>query len=152
MGARLDVHWVESWSLFLDLQIQWKDHPGDTDRQRGLLTGTTTQAHALGEAPWSPHHEIKIFNSVLPSRLSGALRGSRRGDVSVMAKDANGKFFVFAAADQAAKVSKANMKITFRLAGGHTGPPRSSATRSLCSARSTPVTCGAAVTGGQAAP
>jgi hypothetical protein len=67
-------------------------------------------------------HEIDMLNSVLLSPFAQHYVEVGRADVSVMAKYANGNFYIFAAAGQPAKPSKANLKVTFRLAGGYTGP------------------------------
>jgi hypothetical protein len=67
------------------------------------------------------NHEITSLNSVLLSPFAENYVGVGDADVSVMAKDSNGDFYVFAASGKPADPPSANQSVTFKLAGNYTG-------------------------------
>lgn len=68
------------------------------------------------------NHEVASLNRVLLSPFADSYVSAGRADVSVMAKDAGGTFYVFAGSGQPATPPAPNQAVTFRLAGGYTGP------------------------------
>lgn len=68
------------------------------------------------------NHEVARLNTVLLSPFAEHYVRTGRADVSVMAKYSNGLFYVFAASGQPARPPADGQKVTFRLAGGYTGP------------------------------
>jgi len=68
------------------------------------------------------NHEVGSLNSVLLSPFAEHYVSVGKSDVAVMAKHANGKFYVFAASGNVAKPPTNDMKVTFHLAGAYTGP------------------------------
>ena len=67
------------------------------------------------------NHQIASLNGVLLSPSAENYVNVGRADISVMAKDANGTFYVFAAAGKPADPPPANQSVTFKLTGGYTG-------------------------------
>jgi hypothetical protein len=68
------------------------------------------------------NHEVAALNSVLLSPFAENYVNVGSADVSVMAKDANGTFYVFAGSGKPGLPPATNMKVTFHLAGNYTGP------------------------------
>jgi hypothetical protein len=68
------------------------------------------------------NHEVSSLNKVLLSPFAANYVNSGKADVSVMAKDDAGKFYVFAASGKPAQPPANNQLVTFRVAGGYTGP------------------------------
>ncbi len=67
------------------------------------------------------NHEISSLNSVLLSPFAENYVNVGNADVSVMAKDSNGTFYVFAASGKPATPPPANQSVTFKLADNYTG-------------------------------
>jgi hypothetical protein len=68
------------------------------------------------------NHEVVRLNSVLLSPFAKNYVRTGRADVSVMAKYSDGVFYVFAASGEPARPPANGQIVTFRLAGGYTGP------------------------------
>jgi hypothetical protein len=68
------------------------------------------------------NHEVASLNSVLLSPFAESYASVGEADVSVMAKDDNGRFYVFAASGKPAHPPATNQVVRFKLAGGYTGP------------------------------
>jgi hypothetical protein len=67
------------------------------------------------------NHQIDSLNDVLLSPSAENYVNVGHADVSVMAKDSNGTFYVFAAAGKPADPPPANQSIAFKLADSYTG-------------------------------
>ena len=70
------------------------------------------------------NHEIARLNGVLLSPFAEHYVMIGRVDVSVMAKYSHGVFYVFAASGRPVRPPARGQVVTFRLAGGYTGPVR----------------------------
>lgn len=68
------------------------------------------------------NHEVASLNSVLLSPFAMNYVDVGSADVSVMAKDAKGKFYVFAAAGKPGLPPAKNQMVKFHVAGAYTGP------------------------------
>jgi hypothetical protein len=68
------------------------------------------------------NHEIAALNSVLLAPFAQNYVSVGSADVSVMAKDLNGKFWVFAASGKPVQPPQNNQRVTFKIAGNYTGP------------------------------
>lgn len=67
------------------------------------------------------NHEIASLNSVLLAPFAENYVSAGRADVSVMAKDSNGTFYVFAASGKPASLPPSNQSVTFKLPDDYTG-------------------------------
>ena len=68
------------------------------------------------------NHLVARLNSVLLSPFAEHYVRTGGADVSVMAKYSRGVFYVFAASGKPATPPRNNLSVTFRVAGGYTGP------------------------------
>lgn len=68
------------------------------------------------------NHEVASLNNVLLSPFAMNYVSVGNADVSVMAKFARGKFYVFAGSGKPTQSPANNQSVTFRLAGDYTGP------------------------------
>lgn len=68
------------------------------------------------------NHEVAALNGVLLSPFAQNYVSAGNADVSVMAKYSNSTFYVFAGSGKPATPPADNQLVTFRLAGGYTGP------------------------------
>jgi hypothetical protein len=68
------------------------------------------------------NHKVARLNAVLLSPFAEHYVRTGSADVSVMAKYSGGRFYVFAASGKPARPPVNGQKVTFRLAGGYTGP------------------------------
>jgi hypothetical protein len=70
------------------------------------------------------NHLVARLNSVLLAPFAENYVHTGSADVSVMAKYSRGVFYVFAASGKPGIPPRNNLSVTFRLAGGYTGPVR----------------------------
>ena len=68
------------------------------------------------------NHEVARLNSVLLSPFAEDYVSTGGADVSVMAKYSGGTFYVFAASGRPAKPPADKLSVSFKIAGGYTGP------------------------------
>jgi hypothetical protein len=78
--------------------------------------------HHVVRAVSAFNHEVATLNRVLLSPFAKNYVKTGGADVSVMAKYSNGVFYVFAASGKPARAPVNGQTVTFRLAGGYTGP------------------------------
>jgi hypothetical protein len=78
--------------------------------------------HDLVQAISAFNHEVASLNGVLLSPFAINYVTSGSADVSVMAKYADGKFYVFAGSGEQAQPPSDDQSVTFRVAGHYTGP------------------------------
>ena len=68
------------------------------------------------------NHEVASLNGVLLSPFAVNYVNVGSADVSVMAKDDDGAFYVFAASGKPTEPPSANQLVRFKLASDYTGP------------------------------
>jgi hypothetical protein len=68
------------------------------------------------------NHEVAMLNRVLLSPFAENYVRTGGADVSVMAKYSHGTFYVFSASGKPAMPPSSNLPVTFKVAGGYTGP------------------------------
>jgi hypothetical protein len=77
--------------------------------------------HYLVQTISAFNHEVADLNSVLLAPFAMNYVSAGNADVSVMAKYAGGKFYVFAGSGEPAQPPSNNQSVTFRVAGDYTG-------------------------------
>jgi hypothetical protein len=78
--------------------------------------------HDMVEAISAFNHEVDGLNRVLLSPFANNYASVGKADISTMVKCADGTFYVFAASGKPAEPPARDQSVTFRLAGGYTGP------------------------------
>jgi hypothetical protein len=78
--------------------------------------------HDVVKAISAFNHEVASLNSVLLSPFALNYVNVGRADISIMAKDYNGTFYVFAASGKPAQPPAAHQSVRFRLSRNYTGP------------------------------
>jgi hypothetical protein len=78
--------------------------------------------HQLVAAVSSFNHQVTRLNAVLLSPFAQHYVNTGDADVSVMAKDDKGQFFIFAGSGRPGVVPHNNLLVHFRIAGSYTGP------------------------------
>jgi hypothetical protein len=68
------------------------------------------------------NHDVADLNGVLLSPFMENYVNVATADVSVMAKDSRGAYYVFAASGKPGQPPKSNQRVIFKLAGGYRGP------------------------------
>jgi hypothetical protein len=78
--------------------------------------------HDVVQAVSKVNHEISHFNNVLLAPFADNYVSGGKADVSVMAKDYRGEFYVFAASGKPGAPPARDQSVIFHVAGNYTGP------------------------------
>lgn len=91
-------------------------------RQYNCMQTPGVRLHDVVENVSAFNHEVASLNDVLLSPFMENYVNIGTADVSVMAKDAHGTYYVFAASGKPGQPPTNNQRVAFKLAGDYSGP------------------------------